>query len=483
MLVRKLELDRDFTRFLNDPTFPFKVTACIGEERILCSGVLLAQQSSLLEQKFREDGGVLMFEEMLDVDGGSEGLNKCIRFLHGADVDLSIEDFAVCVKFASCYNVKDLFEYCLQWLREYFKSFDSTKSVGDVLSFLKLSHSLYLDDSEKLRSKVICFIRAFRAIFFSCVIDFIDIDVLGVDMITIIKENLMCNNAEILRKWASLSIHNRYFIINNHDRFDLVRMFPNEEETTSFISLLSEGTANSTESCKALLDLQKKFFKFQLSKISAANSNCSQCYTSEGSEWTLKTASSTVSGTTTPSAKSELLAQDSHPVSLSDDKPKLSRTVSVLNLPPGISKKRLEQMFQFIGKLRYVKISAPDSRALMTFEDVSTTHDLLIHNFEQGPFLMENCALMVTPIFYQHAFNFQNNQVAIWNIPATISKTKLKRLFSFAGRIKSIEIFPQNFHAVITFHTVDSTKSVYEQNSLKTFFLDDMPLLINDPNL
>ena len=111
MVRKKLQLDRDFTRFLDDPTFPYKVTVCIGEKRILCSGALLAQQSSVLEKKFREDDGVLMFEEMVDVDGKFNGLHKCLYFLHGADVHFTISDLAVCLKFASFYEIKDLFDW------------------------------------------------------------------------------------------------------------------------------------------------------------------------------------------------------------------------------------------------------------------------------------------------------------------------------------------------------------------------------------
>ena len=73
-MSKRLNLKSDFTRFLNDPTFPYKVTVCIGDERILCSGVLLAQRSLVLEQKFREDDGVLLFDEFLDVQNSRKSL-------------------------------------------------------------------------------------------------------------------------------------------------------------------------------------------------------------------------------------------------------------------------------------------------------------------------------------------------------------------------------------------------------------------------
>ena len=74
-----LKLDRDITRFIDDDTFPFKATVCIGEKRIVCSGVALAEHSYALEMKMREDNGILLFEEMVDVPGSDEILLQCIR--------------------------------------------------------------------------------------------------------------------------------------------------------------------------------------------------------------------------------------------------------------------------------------------------------------------------------------------------------------------------------------------------------------------
>ena len=117
-MSRKLSLERDFTRFIDDPTFPYKVTVCVGDRKVLCSGVLIAQQSSVLEKKFREDNGVLMFEEMLDVNNSAEGILNCINFLHGSDLQFKIETVAVVFKFASLYNIECLFKQALKWLKD-----------------------------------------------------------------------------------------------------------------------------------------------------------------------------------------------------------------------------------------------------------------------------------------------------------------------------------------------------------------------------
>ena len=153
----KLNLNRDFSRFLNDPTFPYKVTVCIGDERILCSGALLAQQSSVLEKKFREDDGVLIFEEMVDVDNKNHGLHECIRFLHGSDVQFTPNDFSTILKFSSLYEITNLFIQASQWLRNHL---DSSKSVEDAIKFLKISNCFHNpEDTERIKSEILQFIN------------------------------------------------------------------------------------------------------------------------------------------------------------------------------------------------------------------------------------------------------------------------------------------------------------------------------------
>ena len=97
----KLNLDRYFMRFLYIPTFPHQVELHIGDDKLNCSGALLAQQSSVLERKIREDNGVLMFEEFLDVPGSYHALSRCIEHLHGADLEFDVETLDVTLKFAS----------------------------------------------------------------------------------------------------------------------------------------------------------------------------------------------------------------------------------------------------------------------------------------------------------------------------------------------------------------------------------------------
>ena len=508
-MSKQLSLDRDFTRFLNDPTFPYKVTVCIGNERILCSGALLAQQSSVLERKMREDDGVLIFEEMLDVENKNNGLHACIRFLHGADMNIRFEDFTVILKFASFYEVKGLFEEAMKWLRHHLKT---SRSVRDAIQYLKLSNCFHnSDNTKKLKSEIQFFIRSNKDIFCSKVIENLDSEIAGFDIINIINEDLV-NSAQILKKWASFSNENRSYIIKNHSNFDLIKLFRNEEEFSSFICLISDGTS-SAESFKALLDLQKAFFTLKLSQSSEPNIGKSEAKDnvgSSGSGLNPNPASSVPSffqnkvvhgesssnmpqadrpsdhiGVTWPRCELEAnvrcQSSPTFPINRAEFSSEATHNeiVIVYNLPSRISKRRLIELFSFAGRVRSVKMFPGKSQAHVTFEDVASAHILLKHNYENR-FIIDDKRVELHPEFDDDVWsnkNYLDEQVLIWEITPSTSKTKLRKLFSFAGRIASIDILTQDFYAVITYHNVSSANTVRASN--RSFNIDGVLLCIS----
>ena len=484
----KLSLDRDFTRFLNDPTFPYKVTVCIGNERILCSGALLAQQSSVLEKKMREDDGVLMFEEMLDVENKNNGIHACIRFLHGAAVNFVLEDLTVILKFASFYEVKGLFEEAMKWLRHHLKT---SRSVRDAIQYLKLSNCFHnSDNTKKLKLEIHFFIKSNKEIFCSNIMENLDSEIAGFDIINIINEDLV-NSAQILKKWASFSIENRSYIINNHSNFNLITLFRDEEEFSSFICLISEGTS-STETFKALLDLQKAFFTLKLSKSPEPNSGKLESKDDVGSSEAVHGESSTNMpqpsdhiGVTRPQNELEanVHCQSSarfppKPAELGK-KPIHNQAVFVRNLPHGISKRSLIGLFIFAGRIKSAEIFSGQSSAIVTFEDVASAHQLLKHDYENG-FIIDDCRMRLYPQFNDYVWNKyimpSDEQVLIWNITPSTSKTKLRKLFSFAGQIATIDIHSGNFLAVITYHIVSSAETV--RTSGRSFDIDGVLLSV-----
>ncbi|KAL5264022.1 hypothetical protein ACHWQZ_G005198 [Mnemiopsis leidyi] len=251
----KLSLDRDFTRFLNDPTFPYKVTVCIGEEQRYCSGALLAQQSSVLERKFREDDGVLMFEEFLDVSGSCSSIFKCIEYLHGADLKFDIETLAVVLKFASLYEVEDLFEQAVIWLEEYL---DTSKSVRSCIHFIEIAETLSEEDCSKIKSIVSQFIRSNKCLWEKECNDLLQYRISGPAMILFINELPTCVG-HFLKDWIALSRDNKEFIIKNCSNMNFAEIFSDIKEFASFIDTLSSGEL-SNDSLRVLLDLQKSYF-------------------------------------------------------------------------------------------------------------------------------------------------------------------------------------------------------------------------------
>ena len=250
----KLSLDRDFTRFFDDPTFPHKVTVCVGDKRMVCSGALLAQQSSVLEKKFREDDGVLMFEELLDVNN-TDGVMECIRYLHGANVQFIIKTLPIVIKFSSFYKVEDLFEKAIKWLEDYL---DNSKSVKHALNFLKVSNFLDGDYSAKIKTVICRFIKLNEDLFGTLCVKFLDTEISGHDILLILNER-PTNSHAILTKWTAMSLTNKTFIARNHDVIDFNHIFHDAELFLLFMTTLSSGVT-STDMMKNLIDLCTNIF-------------------------------------------------------------------------------------------------------------------------------------------------------------------------------------------------------------------------------
>ena len=251
----KLSLDRDFTRFLRDPTFPHKVTVCIGEEQLNCSGAVIAQQSSVLERKFREDNGVLMFEEFLDVDGSCSSILKCIEYLHGADLEFNVETLAVVIKFASLYEVEGLFEQALIWLVNYLKT---SKSAKIAVQFLKVANDLSDDHSSRIERDLGQFIQSNSIVFENDCDGLLETGLTGPVMIFLCKQ-IPSSIGSLLIKWAAFSDGNKNFIMKNHSKINYSVVFSRAEQFTLFVDSLSSG-ALSTNSLRTLLDLQRSYF-------------------------------------------------------------------------------------------------------------------------------------------------------------------------------------------------------------------------------
>ena len=482
-MSKQLSLDRDFTRFLNDPTFPYKVTVCIGNERILCSGALLAQQSSVLEKKMREDDGVLMFEEMLDVENKNNGIHACIRFLHGAAVNFVLEDLTVILKFASFYEVKGLFEEAMKWLRHHLKT---SRSVEDAIQYLKLSNCFHnSDNNKKLKSEIQLFIKSNKEIFCSKVMENLDSEIAGFDIINIINEDLV-NSGQILKKWASFSIENRSYIIKNHSSLDLITLFQNEEEFSSFICLISEGTT-SAKTFKALLDLQKAFLTLKLSKSSEPNIEKLESKDNVRSSGSGLNPNSASSGSSFSQNKADygksLSTEQYHDISAAWPRNELETNVrcpSSAKFPPNRAESESKDNVGASGSGLNPNSASSGSSFSWNKADYGRSlsnmyptdeqyHDDLGVAWPRNE-LNTNVRCQSSPIFpkYSHRAEFSlgptHNEVVVLPDLHPISKRSLIMLFSFAGRIISVEMFPGEPQTHVTFEDVASAHKLLKYN-------------------
>ena len=261
-MLNKISLDKDFTRFINDPTFHYKVTVCIGEERILCSGVLLAQQSSVLEQKFREDCGVLIFEDMIGVCNSDAVLHECVRFMHGASISITPTNIEVILKFGSWYKVKALTETALNWILD--QHLCNGVSVINVLHYIKLSNCLHSEECTKLKQNVFSFLEnECHDISFKLVQESYSgylLDINGFDIARIAGTKPFARST-LFPDWVALSVENKSFVLEYAYLFDFKNIFDSADTFSAFVDLFSweESLMHNASAIKSILEIQRSF--------------------------------------------------------------------------------------------------------------------------------------------------------------------------------------------------------------------------------
>ena len=425
-MTQTLQLDRNITRFIGDETFPFKVTVCIGEKQIVCSGIALAEQSRVLESKIREDNGTLMFEEMIpimDKPDNAEILLQCIRYLHGAPLNLSYDNLEVILKFASWYQVTDLVSSCLKWLRNADVLFllDTPGAIlKHIMLLFKLSNCLSSEENAALKDLAHKLVLAHSSeMFWIKMIDFIDAEMDGFDFVKMIDNYTGNGGGDIMRKWVALSVDNRNFVYNNPSLFDFRALFPGDEDDFSnFILLMSDDTSLPRHFLKVLLEIQKGYFKkyvctvpynehdpdiahnnspapFPSLSVTVSNSKKLGYLTQELPDSSVEETVSNDLINSQPSWRSFSSEQEARwseqdgstscddpiPMTVSQyrrNREKLpSYRVRISNLPPKVSKHGLRRTFDSFGKISNVEIIHADNLAVLTFERVAYANKLL----------------------------------------------------------------------------------------------------------
>ena len=252
-VMARLTLNRDFTRFLEDETFPHRVEVHLGEKALVCSGMVLAQQSSIIEELIREDCGVLMFEKMQNI-GTIDHKLDCIKFMYGSPVAFSLQNIDTVIRFSSLYGVLDLFHKSVQWIA-------NSISARNLFTINDISKSLENKDHKSKLNKVVSnfMINNSNSLGVELAEKIAHGDDVDPDLfVSIIKQNPE-NGADILKGWTKKCSENKIQVLEAALEFDFVTLFPAQADFTAFVAQLSEGL-DSVDVMKQVLALQQDYF-------------------------------------------------------------------------------------------------------------------------------------------------------------------------------------------------------------------------------
>ena len=524
-----LKLDRDITRFIDDDSFPFKATVCIGEKRIVCSGVALAEHSYALEMKMREDNGILLFEEMVDVPGSDEILLQCIRYLHGAPLELNFDNVEVIVKFASWYGISALFSSCLSWLDTELLFSESVElTLRGIMKLLKISNCLSYPDSTVLKDlahKLVWVHRSEK--FWTEMVHHVDVWITGFDIVRIIENCPGSHGGSIVATWTSLSMENINFVLSNSTLFHFQVLFPNEDKFSCFISLMSDDTTLSSKQVKTLLDIQKDYFKEKavctkqtllpqlrenqriqndlLFACTADSENTGNLQNRRVAE-TLSIGSSSedwkvMSHTQVQPGHAETKGSEIHNSGQDEDEVldfpfcQDKWYLEIHNLPQCISEEDLWNVFQFEEGLESINIIVPENDyAILTFEDKICAKKLLgshrLFTLNGKTLELRSCPSADYKRYDadqrrsgSRKPSNDNRVLYIGNIPNSYDERELKQLFSGFGRVIDFAVPVSQSrsramfrYAFLTYENVSSAARLVKASRSKGYFYREKKL-------
>ena len=379
-----LSLKRDFTRFLDNEAFPQQVVVHVDSEKLVCSGVLLAQQSALIEQLITQSAGVLYLEKVQDI-GTTEQKVNCIKYMYGAKLEFSLENISSTIKFASLYGVDDMFNRCCQWMEKNI----SSRNMG-------IFHEIPIAfESDKHKTRVNSIINKF--ISENCDIAGSEISEqmahgnnVNTDLFLLVISSSPSNGAELLKKWISKSPENKTKVLEIAQDINFVDLFPVQEGFMAFVAELSEGS-DSIDSMKQVLALQQSYFVRQSAKDDEKPIETNQLTQQRESQ-----DNQSSSGKADPSSDGQFKsfnegsktrqnksrAQRHHPPKPCQpsrvsqpckakgnqaDSDKQEKTLFVGNLPPNVSSEEIMAPLNFAGKIKNVDLPPNKNFAFVQF--------------------------------------------------------------------------------------------------------------------
>ena len=108
---------KDYSRWLNrekleENRIPNTVRILIGDEIIVCNGLILASWSRVLKNVIIQSDEVRLDEYL----GHTEEFYDCLELLYGGKVSLSFENVEGILQFSCMFEINAMFEMCKKWL-------------------------------------------------------------------------------------------------------------------------------------------------------------------------------------------------------------------------------------------------------------------------------------------------------------------------------------------------------------------------------
>ena len=505
--MTKLTLLRDFTRFLDEDEFPHRVEVYLGDKKLVCSGMIIAQQSSVLEQKIRDEHGILMLDEMLEI--GSDGHKyECMRLLYGAAIEFNLDNIETVLKFSSIYMVEDMFVKAIKWIKQtmtcrnfqlyymlhkqmcspYFERFQKiiTEFIGNNANQCGNEMSELLDSNQDIDQD--CFVEVLK--------------------------NKPMNGGVLLTRWVRKT-ENIPMLLKTADDLDFFELFPDQSGFTVFLNILTQQN-ESMETMKAALTLQQNYFtnyskqqhesaekasnskdvpddksdtKSTASKAKSKgkkqspkeagnkNSNSKQQNTkssknepdnrrekpsSSKAKPGAKKASPKESADKNPKQQNKNEKKDTKPTTegTTDEKVLTERKIFVGNIPDNVTNEEMEKVFSDYGVVVGIDLVPLRKCAFVEFRSVKASRKILnLVNVDKDAIKIMDTAVYIKP-FNPNINANPEKKVFVGNLPENATVKDLKLAFATYGPPKTVTLVSQRKCAFLEFDDVKTVRKI-----------------------
>ena len=415
--MEKLDLERDFSRFFDKEDFPHTVSVCLGGQQFAtCSGMILAQQSVIIEDIICSHEGVLTLNNLENYS--IPEILECFRYLYGADITLSMENIGTILTFSSLYEIRDMFSIAFDWILKNI-TVKYLITLFDISSNLSCKHKPLLlrvldnfvaDNISDVMMEVRNGLKDGKR----------ESHAIGSELLFTILQQSFSSCGDIVLAWMAQDPSNVSFVLNNMDSIDMFKNFPQADEFAKLISCLS-ANADSLQTMEKLIELQQHYF----TKVSKTPQNEQLVAAVDGYCESICNAS-------------HFYNLDEGLLHILQNRSDYFSTVSVSNVPVYASDDDVVLALAKVGPVKRViliNIDCFNQFGFVSFEDKFSANESLSCDI----FLHRN-KLAVKSFIKPSSSKCSDRKLFIKKVPVRASKRDIERCFSPYGPIKDIEI-------------------------------------------